>query len=69
MVADINVLTAQAVIWNSLSEEEKACDVADDPQAAEETKGVDANQFKKFSRYAVEELTRRLNKADAIGKA
>ena len=69
MVAEINVLVAQAWIWNSLSEEEKAVNIVDDPQAAEETKGVDASQFKKFSRYAVEEITRRGHRGEAIEKS
>ncbi len=42
-VSEINVLVAQAWIFNSLSDEEKAVQIADDPQAAEEQKNsIDA---------------------------
>ena len=69
VVAEMNVLTAQAYIWNSLTPEEQAVNIAEDTQAAEESKNaVDTSQFKKYSSFAVEETMRRGNKKDPIGK-
>ena len=58
-MADLNVLVAQALSWNSLTDEEKAVEISD-PQAAEENKADPVREdFKKFSRFAVEEIMRR----------
>ena len=69
VVADLPVLVAQALSWNSLTDEEKTVEIAD-PQAAEESiAGPAREDFKKFSRFAVEEIMRRqLKTTDSIGK-
>ena len=68
IVADIPVLTAQTWCYSRLPEEQKQIQ-SDDPQAQEETKSVEPEQMKKYSRFAVEEmLRRRLKKAEPLGK-
>lgn len=69
VVADIGVLTTQVWCWNSLPEDQKAVERAD-PQAAEEAKGVEQEDMKKYSRFAVEEMLRRtLKKAEPLSRA
>ena len=67
-VADIPVLTAQTWCYSRLPEEQKQIQ-SNDPQAEEETKSVEPEQMKKYSRYAVEEMMRRrLKRAEPLGK-
>ena len=62
--ADLGVLAAQAWSWNRLPAEQKDV-VNNDPQAMGEPKTIDQAGFKRFTRYAVEEILRRKLKNDA----
>ena len=68
VVADIPVQAAQIHSWNALNEEEKAV-VSNDPQAAGESKTINQEMMKRYTRFAVEEVIRRMNKnGSAPGK-
>ena len=61
ILPDIQVHAAQVHSWNALDENEKKV-VNNDPQAAGESKTVDPEMMKRYSRFAVEEIIRRGNK-------
>ena len=68
VVADIPVLTAQTWCYSRLPEEQKQIQ-SEDPQAQEETKSIEPQQMKKYSRFVVEEMMRRrLKRAEPLDK-
>ena len=68
VLPDLTVHAAQAWSWNALSEEEKKVE-NNDPQAAGESKTIDPETMKRYSRFSVEEIIRRMLKnAQPLGK-
>ena len=58
VVEDIGLLTSQAWCWNKLPEKRRE-KVIEDPQSDDFGKKFGADDFKKFARFAIEEILRR----------
>ena len=57
VVEDIGLLTSQAWCWSKLPERKKK--VVEDPQSEDFGKRICADDFKRFARFAIEEILRR----------